>query len=103
MGDFKGRLVALWQYRGFVLSMVAREFRSRYMGSLLGSIWSILNPLAMIFTYTVIFSRVMRAKLPGIDDSMAYGLFVCAGLLPWLFLLSCSIVFPISSSNRQHS
>lgn len=74
--------------------MVAREFRSRYMGSLLGSIWSVLNPLAMIFIYTVIFSRVMRAKLPGIDDSMAYGLFVCAGLLPWLFFVELLNRFP---------
>lgn len=94
MGDFKGRLIALWHYRGFVRSMVVREFRSRYMGSLLGSIWSILNPLAMIFIYTVIFSRVMRAKLPGIDDSMAYGLFVCAGLLPWLFFVELLSRFP---------
>jgi len=74
--------------------MVAREFRSRYMGSLLGSIWSILNPLALIFIYTVIFSRVMRAKLPGIDDTMAYGLFVCAGLLPWLYFVELLSRFP---------
>lgn len=94
MGDFKGRLIALWHYRGFVVSMVAREFRSRYMGSLLGSIWSILNPLALIVIYTVIFSRVMRAKLPGIDDPMAYGLFVCAGLLPWLFFVELLSRFP---------
>jgi lipopolysaccharide transport system permease protein len=94
MGDFKGRLIALWCYRGFVISMVAREFRSRYMGSLLGSIWSILNPLALITIYTVIFSRVMRAKLPGIDDTMAYGLFVCAGLLPWFFFVELLSRFP---------
>jgi lipopolysaccharide transport system permease protein len=94
MGDFKGRLIALYHYRGFVFSMVAREFKSRYMGSLLGSIWSILNPLALITIYTVIFSRVMRAKLPGIDDTMAYGLFVCAGLLPWLFFVELLSRFP---------
>ena len=94
MGDFKGRLIALYRYRGFVLSMVAREFRSRYLGSLLGSIWSILNPLAMITIYTVIFSRVMQAKLPGINDSMAYGLFVCAGLLPWMFFVELLSRFP---------
>lgn len=94
MGDFKGRLIALYHYRGFVLSMVAREFRSRYLGSLLGGVWSILNPLAMIFIYTVIFSRVMRAKLPGIDDPMAYGLFVCAGLLPWLSFVELLSRFP---------
>ncbi|GAB4332642.1 MAG: ABC transporter permease [Desulfobulbaceae bacterium] len=94
MGDFRGRLLALWHYRGFVWSMVAREFRSRYLGSLLGSLWAVLNPLAMIFIYTVIFSRVMRAKLPGIDDSMAYGLFVCAGLLPWLYFVELLSRFP---------
>lgn len=74
--------------------MVAREFRSRYLGSLLGSVWSILNPLALIVIYTVIFSQVMRAKLPGIDDPMAYGLFVCAGLLPWLFFVELLVRFP---------
>lgn len=88
------RLQALWQYRGFVISMVAREFRSRYLGSLLGSIWSVLNPLAMIFIYTVIFSRIMRAKLPGIDDSMAYGMYICAGLLPWTYFIESLCRFP---------
>ncbi len=94
MGNFKGRLVALWSYRGFVFSMVAREFRIRYLGSLLGSIWSILNPLAMITIYTVIFSKVMQAKLPGIDDTMAYGVFVCAGLLPWIYYTELLNRFP---------
>lgn len=88
------RLRALWQYRGFVISMVAREFRSRYLGSLLGSLWSVLNPLAMIFIYTVIFSRIMRAKLPGIDDSMAYGMYICAGLLPWTYFIELLSRFP---------
>ncbi len=63
--------------------MVGREFRVRYRGSLLGSIWAILNPLAMIFIYTVIFSKVMKARLTGTDDTMAYGIFLCAGLLSW--------------------
>lgn len=88
------RLRALWQYRGFVFSMVAREFRSRYLGSLLGSIWAVLNPLAMIFIYTVIFSRIMRAKLPGIDDSMAYGMYICSGLLPWTYFIESLCRFP---------
>jgi len=79
------RLRALWRYRGFVLTMVWREFWGRYLNSLLGSIWSILNPMAMIFIYTVIFSKIMRARLPGVDDTMGYGVFLCAGLLTWGF------------------
>ncbi len=90
----KGKLIALWAYRGFIISMVYREFRSKYLNSLLGSIWSLINPIALITIYTVIFSQVMRAKLPGIDDTMAYGLFVCSGLLPWMYYVELLNRFP---------
>ncbi len=73
----------LWGYRGFVLGSVRREFQSRYRGSLLGAVWTVLNPLSMIVVYTVIFSQVMRARLPGVDDGLAYSVFLCAGLLTW--------------------
>lgn len=76
---------ALWRYRGFVISMVVREFRGRYLGSLFGSLWSIINPLAMIIIYTVIFSRLMRTRLAVSDDPLAYSLFLCSGLLTWSY------------------
>jgi homopolymeric O-antigen transport system permease protein len=78
-------LNALWQYRGFILGMVAREFRSRYVNSILGGAWAVLNPLAMIAIYTVIFSGVMQARLPGLEDRLGYSLYLCAGLLPWMY------------------
>jgi lipopolysaccharide transport system permease protein len=37
----------------------------------------------MIIVYTVIFSHIMRARLPGVDDGMAYSVYLCAGLLAW--------------------
>src|SRR3546814_16488470 len=37
----------------------------------------------MILVYTVIFSQIMRAKLPGIDSTFAYSIYLCAGLLTW--------------------
>jgi len=76
-------LAALWEYRGFILSNVQREFKLRYQNSLLGAAWAILQPLAMILIYTVIFSQVMRAKLPGIDNTFGYSIFLCAGILTW--------------------
>ena len=76
-------LRALWAYRGFILGSVQREFQSRYQNSLLGAAWTILNPLAMIVVYTVIFSQIMRAKLPGVDSAFAYSVYLCAGLLTW--------------------
>ncbi|MBM4265518.1 MAG: ABC transporter permease [Deltaproteobacteria bacterium] len=76
-------LAGLWRYRSFILSMVRREFEARYLGSALGSVWAILNPLAMIFIYTVIFGQVMRSRLPGVEDGTSYGIFLCAGVLTW--------------------
>jgi lipopolysaccharide transport system permease protein len=74
---------AVWAYRGFILGSVKREFQSKYRNSLLGVAWPVLNPLAMIVVYTVIFSQVMRAKLPGVDSTFAYSIYLCAGILSW--------------------
>jgi lipopolysaccharide transport system permease protein len=76
-----GRLSALWTYRSFVLGMVARDFRGRYLGSALGGFWAVVNPLAQILIYTLVFSQVMQARLPGVPDALGYGLYLCAGLL----------------------
>lgn len=70
-------------YRGFIFSSVKREFQSRYRNSILGAAWSVLNPLAMILVYTVIFSQIMRARLPGVDTAFAYSIYLCAGVLTW--------------------
>ncbi|WP_263147303.1 ABC transporter permease [Pseudomonas sp. RIT-PI-AD] len=76
---------AIWNYRGFVAGSVKREFQSRYRNSLLGGAWMVLNPLAMIVVYTVIFSQLMKARLPGVDDGLAYSIYLCAGVLTWGF------------------
>ena len=76
-------LRGLWAYRGFVLGSVKREFQSKYVNAMLGAVWSVLSPLAMILVYTVIFAEVMRAKLPGSDSTFAYSIYLCAGILTW--------------------
>jgi len=76
-------LRAIWAYRGFIRGSVQREFQIKYRNSLLGAAWNIINPLAMIVVYTVIFAQVMRAKLPGVDSTFAYSIYLCAGVLTW--------------------
>ena len=76
-------LAGLWRYRSFVLGMARREFEARYRGSALGTVWAIASPLAMIFIYTVVFGHMMRARLSGVDDPLAYGIFLCAGCSTW--------------------
>jgi lipopolysaccharide transport system permease protein len=74
---------ALWAYRGFVIGSVQREFQAKYRNSVLGGLWSVLNPLSMIVVYTVVFAQVMRMRLAGVDNSFAYSIYLCAGLLTW--------------------
>lgn len=76
-------LSTLWNYRGFILGNVKREFQLKYRNSLLGAAWTFINPLAMILVYTVVFAQVMRAKLPGVDSTFAYSIYLCAGVLTW--------------------
>ncbi len=73
----------VWTYRGFIIGSVKREFQSKYLNSLLGATWTVLNPLTQILVYTVIFSQVMRAKLQGVDSGFAYSIYLCAGILVW--------------------
>ena len=74
---------SIWKFRGFVIGSVKREFQSKYRNSVLGALWTILNPLAMIVVYTVIFSQIMKAKLPGVDSYYAYSIYLCAGIITW--------------------
>jgi len=74
---------SLWRYRGFISGSIKREFQTKYRNSLLGAAWTILNPLAMITVYTVIFSEVMGNRLGGVDSTYAYSIYLCAGVLTW--------------------
>jgi lipopolysaccharide transport system permease protein len=74
---------ALWSYRGFVLGSVRREFQAKYRNTMLGAAWTVLSPLAMILVYTLIFSQVMKSRLPGDSSQYGYSIYLCAGILTW--------------------
>lgn len=73
----------LWAYRGFISASVAREFSLRYRNSILGATWVIVNPLVMVLIYTLVFAKVMQARLPNTDSTFAYSIFLISGMLPW--------------------
>ncbi|OYY17869.1 MAG: hypothetical protein B7Y59_11210 [Burkholderiales bacterium 35-55-47] len=76
-------LSTLWGARHFVAGSVRREFQSRYTNSLLGPAWPFLQPAVMILIYTVVFSRLMQAKIPSLQGEASYSIFLCAGLVAW--------------------
>ncbi|MCM1082010.1 MAG: ABC transporter permease [Clostridium sp.] len=72
----------IYQYRTMISSLIKRDLRGRYKGSLLGFAWTFLNPLLQLAVYTIVFSTIMRA---GIED---YYLFLFVALIPWIFFSS---------------
>jgi len=73
----------LWAYRGFIFGSVKREFQTKYRNTMFGVAWNVVQPLAMITVYTVIFAGVMRAKLPGVESTLGYSIYLCSGILTW--------------------
>lgn len=78
-------LSTLFRYRGLIQSLVARELKARYRGSLLGFFWSFVNPLLLLLIYTFVFTVVM----PGARGSVEpFAVFMFCGILPWSWFSS---------------
>jgi lipopolysaccharide transport system permease protein len=73
-------LANLFRYRGLIQSLVARELKARYRGSVLGFFWSFVNPLLLLGVYSFVFSVVIPNRTEGIQP---YALFLFCGILPW--------------------
>ena len=77
------------RYRGLIQSLVARELKARYRGSVLGFFWSFFNPLLLLLVYTFVFTVVLPG---GWDDKLGpRALFLFCGLLPWTWFSSSLI------------
>ena len=66
------------------IQMTIRDVRSKYKGSRLGMIWSILNPIIMLVIYTLVFSQIFQAKwgnaISDGNNTIVYALNLFAGL-----------------------
>ena len=76
----------LFRYRGLVQSLVSRELKARYRGSVLGFFWSFINPLMLLLIYSFVFTVVLPNQQP--KEIQPYSVFVFAGLLPWTWFSS---------------
>jgi ABC-2 type transport system permease protein len=71
--------------RELITNLTLRDLRTRYKRSVLGWTWSMLNPLATVGIYTVVFKYFFKAQAPVGDPSGAsnYAVFLLCGLLAW--------------------
>lgn len=63
--------------------LVKRDFKGRYAGSVLGFVWSFVQPLWLLVLFTFVFASVMKISLIG-ERTENFGVFLFAGLLPWM-------------------
>ena len=56
-------LKELYAYREMIISLVKKDLRGRYKGSVLGFLWTFINPLLQLVVYTIVFSANMRAGI----------------------------------------
>jgi lipopolysaccharide transport system permease protein len=75
----------LWQSRYLLRNLVTRDVKARYKGSGLGVLWSLLNPLALMLVFTVVFSVLRTGNI------RQFPVFLLVALIPWrLFSSSLS-------------
>src|SRR5262245_10138581 len=80
-GLFDLDLASLWEFREILYFLVRRDIKLRYKQTAIGVAWAILQPLATMAIFTVIFGHL--AKLP--SDGVPYAIFAFTGLLPWTY------------------
>jgi lipopolysaccharide transport system permease protein len=87
--DYAAREIAMievrriFRYRSLLQVLTSREVKGRYRGSVLGVLWTFVNPLLLMLVYTFVFTQVFKPRFGG--DS-PYPLFLICGLFPWIWM-----------------
>ena len=72
----------LYAYRQMIFSLVKKDLRGRYKGSVLGFLWTFINPLFQLIVYTMVFSFILKSNIE------RYYLYLFVALIPWIFFSS---------------
>lgn len=82
----------LWKHRELVFQLTRREVAGRYRGSMLGILWSFINPVLMLAVYTFVFSVVFKARWTEGDNQSQIGFAVTlfAGLIVFGIFSECT-------------
>lgn len=77
-----------WAKLDLLKTLIQRDMEARHKGSIFGNLWPLLTQLAQLLTYTYVFAIVLQVKLSlkgmPADNSFVFGLWLFAGLLPWI-------------------
>lgn len=71
-----------WRYRYLLYNLIGRDFKLKYRRSVLGVLWSVLNPLLMCLVMWAVFSSIMNFRSAGIEN---FAMYLLTGQLMWNF------------------
>ena len=80
MLSLRRHILELIDHRGLISHLVGRELRARYRGSVLGFLWTFLNPLLLLTVYALVFAVYLRVQMDN------YAAFLFTGLLAWIWV-----------------
>ncbi|HBG46721.1 MAG TPA: hypothetical protein DDW94_06995 [Deltaproteobacteria bacterium] len=75
----------LFKSRQMLWAMALRDMKSKYIGSVFGFAWSILNPLSQVLVFGVVFGLIFQTRPDPIYGTDSFVLYLLSGLLPWQF------------------
>ncbi len=82
------RLIALVGFDRIDVKLIWNFFkmhiRDKYLGSTLGSVWAVANPLLFLAIFTFVFGYVYKIRLPGAETTLSYAIWLISGYIPWL-------------------
>ena len=72
-------MLAIFQYRELIYQFVSRSIKTRYKRSILGVVWTMLNPLLTMIVLTIVFSNLFRFEI------VHFPIYVLSGQVVWIF------------------
>lgn len=79
----KQSIKEIFDYRQMIAGLIRRDLRGRYKGSVLGFLWTFVNPLLQLLVYTLVFGVLFKNNMSN------FYLYVFTALIPWIFFNTC--------------
>ena len=76
-------MISIIEYRGLIWNFIKRDISQKYVGSLLGLYWSVINPIITLLVFIIVFGVFFKARIPGTTNIRDFALYFAAGFLPW--------------------
>ncbi|MBF0518193.1 MAG: ABC transporter permease [Nitrospirae bacterium] len=89
----------LYKYRTVIATMALQEIKDKYLGTLGGVLWSVINPLLIIFVYWLVFSLGLKVRPIGDAPFIVY---FCAGLIPWMTFSDTLVANTVVLSKKSY-